>query len=408
MPRFETIFEDSLFEQFEKTLEKKAQQADNTQNYQLALRMLDNLSKQSADKPNTQFQENDRGKSQPKQSDLVSIDAFISYLANNRFPYNGTPIAIVAPGTIPNGLVEFKSSMGQEFAVNTTGLIAVLQEFQNQSASNLYFKELTGKLIDDVKMDKQLNVPADSFQTPAINEATGEAVKQTPGTDKKVNDETKGTSVSDKGGDSEGGFQHADLKTNTQEQGQDQGQDNSKVNVPMPLNPDSNLFSIMQMKSFFQGILNITSIPEWNQKINNNATLGQNIKIVSIALSSFNTAVNQYESIVNKQSGFSQISQVFEFNPNESPQQLVNSLMNTFSTFDKTTQKLATKDISELMNMAAAMTNQICFAVRALLSSPELASVIGKDVLENQAVYGASLSQTLMQVSKILGQMAQR
>ena len=408
MPRFETIFEDSLFEQFEKTLEKKAQQADNTQNYQLALRMLDNLSKQSADKPNTQFQENDRGKSQPKQSDLVSIDAFISYLANNRFPYNGTPIAIVAPGTIPNGLVEFKSSMGQEFAVNTTGLIAVLQEFQNQSASNLYFKELTGKLIDDVKMDKQLNVPADSFQTPAINEATGEAVKQTPGTDKKVNDETKGTSVSDKGGDSEGGFQHADLKTNTQEQGQDQGQDNSKVNVPMPLNPDSNLFSIMQMKSFFQGILNITSIPEWNQKINNNATLGQNIKIVSIALSSFNTAVNQYESIVNKQSGFSQISQVFEFNPNESPQQLVNSLMNTFSTFDKTTQKLATKDISELMNMAAAMTNQICFAVRALLSSPELASVIGKDVLENQAVYGASLSQTLMQVSKILAQMAQR
>jgi hypothetical protein len=408
MPRFETIFEDSLFEQFEKTLEKKAQQADNTQNYQLALRMLDNLSKQSADKPNTQFQENDRGKSQPKQSDLVSIDAFISYLANNRFPYNGTPIAIVAPGTIPNGLVEFKSSMGQEFAVNTTGLIAVLQEFQNQSASNLYFKELTGKLIDDVKMDKQLNVPADSFQTPAINEATGEAVKQTPGTDKKVNDETKGTSVSDKGGDSEGGFQHADLKTNTQEQGQDQGQDNSKVNVPMPLNPDSNLFSIMKMKSFFQGILNITSIPEWNQKINNNATLGQNIKIVSIALSSFNTAVNQYESIVNKQSGFSQISQVFEFNPNESPQQLVNSLMNTFSTFDKTTQKLATKEISELMNMAAAMTNQICLAVRALLSSPELASVIGKDVLENQAVYGASLSQTLMQVSKILAQMAQR
>jgi hypothetical protein len=31
MPRFETIFEDSLFEQFEKTLEKKAKKTDKTQ-----------------------------------------------------------------------------------------------------------------------------------------------------------------------------------------------------------------------------------------------------------------------------------------------------------------------------------------------------------------------------------------
>src|ERR1017187_6616708 len=194
MPRFETIFEDSLFEQFEKALKKNAQQIDNAQSYQLALRMLDNLSKQSARGFNKQIGESQRGELQPRPSDLKSLDAFISYLANNRFPYNSTLVAALAldtipapntvldKGTIPTGFTRFDSKLlNKVFAVNTTGLIDVLQNFQSQSVNEPYLKELIGYLVDDVKMDKQLNVPADSFQTPAINEATGEAVKQTPG-----------------------------------------------------------------------------------------------------------------------------------------------------------------------------------------------------------------------------------
>jgi hypothetical protein len=374
----------------------------------MSLRMLDNLSKQSADKPNTQFQENDRGKSQPKQSDLVSIDAFISYLANNRFPYNGTPIAIVAPGTIPNGLVEFKSSMGQEFAVNTTGLIAVLQEFQNQSASNLYFKELTGKLIDDVKMDKQLNVPADSFQTPAINEATGEAVKQTPGTDKKVNDETKGTSVSDKGGDSEGGFQHADQKTVTQEQ--DQGQ-NGSFEFTTPFNPSTNLFNIEQMGDFFKSVSTMMSNSSWGKRLHqqSNQNLKQNIGIVTTQASNFENLVSRYDSIVGKQAGFEKLAKAFLFDPDGVPSQLANSLMRTFSTYDANTQKLATKDISQLMEMASAMTDAVLTGLQALINLPEVIEQLGNgDEVHNEYNYGYKLAQTLSQVSKILAQMAQR
>jgi hypothetical protein len=80
-------------------------------------------------------------------------------------PGSPNSLTIVAPldvATPAQGYVKYNKNQ-----VNKEGLIAALQYFFSvaNKSGNLYLKELISKLIDDAKMDKQLNLPAESLNT---------------------------------------------------------------------------------------------------------------------------------------------------------------------------------------------------------------------------------------------------
>lgn len=174
MPRQPSIFENNPFiNEIEGLLNKKAQDVNLNANYNLALKMLNDLA--SAGAPASVRPAAGEDNSQPSQSDLYSLDAFVNYLKNKNFTFGQMPgspngLTIVAPFTegdnIAQGYTKYQSkSPAGLFQVNKEGLIEALKQFQNLSSKsgNLYFQELVGKLIDDAKMDRQLSLPAESL-----------------------------------------------------------------------------------------------------------------------------------------------------------------------------------------------------------------------------------------------------
>jgi hypothetical protein len=159
-----SIFNDKNFiSNIEKMFEKKAQDSNQLNNINLAARLINNLSNQDLTPPVRPINGED---GQPSQADLVSLDAFINYLKKLQFgnmPGSPNGLTIVAPldtNQPAQGYIKYNNNQ-----VNKEGLIAALQYFFSiaSKSGNQYLQELITKLIDDAKMDKQLNLPAESL-----------------------------------------------------------------------------------------------------------------------------------------------------------------------------------------------------------------------------------------------------
>jgi hypothetical protein len=162
-----SIFNDKNFlSEIEKIFVKKAQDTNITNNLDLAARLINSLSNQDLTSPVRPVSQGED--SQPSQADLVSLDSFINYLKKLQFgnmPGSPNGLTIVAPldtNTPAEGYTKYKN-----LQVNKDGLIAALQYFFSiaNKSGNLYLKELIGKLIDDAKMSKELNLPAEALNT---------------------------------------------------------------------------------------------------------------------------------------------------------------------------------------------------------------------------------------------------
>lgn len=179
-----SVFDKQFIEQISSILNKNAQDANLANNYKLALKMIDNLSTMQTPAPISP----DAGieDSQPAQSDLYSLDAFVNYLAEKKFrfgssggkeqttPSGGTTtptgVMIVSPtqtgAPLPQGGVKYESKQPPGlYVVYKQGIIDALIYFRGLAgqSANLYLQELIGNLIDDAKMDRQLYLPAEAL-----------------------------------------------------------------------------------------------------------------------------------------------------------------------------------------------------------------------------------------------------
>lgn len=157
--------ENDLLNQIEGLLSKQAQESNVASNYRLALKMVDDLATRQA--PAAVRPGAGPDNSQPAQSDLYSLNAFINYLKEKNF-HDTNGLTVVAPTSedapIAKGYVRYESKdPAGLFLVNKQGVIDALKYFKGLESNNLYFQELIGNLVDQAKMDRQLNLPAEAL-----------------------------------------------------------------------------------------------------------------------------------------------------------------------------------------------------------------------------------------------------
>jgi hypothetical protein len=211
MPRLETIFDDFAVEA-ENILIKIAQ----SNNYDLALRMLNDLSKEQVHTAGITTQTDANGltetnpgqQAQPVANDLKSLDAFVNYVYEKRFNYNGKQVVFPGGQTRPedakqnvaNGLIEYKmvSDPTRSFWLDKEGLIVILKAMQTSAskAKNIVFSGLVENLINQVSTNKSFGVSAEDFkqeqETAPVNKDPQEQTQQ------QNEQNTQNTNVSDK------------------------------------------------------------------------------------------------------------------------------------------------------------------------------------------------------------------
>jgi hypothetical protein len=160
MPRLPSIFENELFLNDLDFIIKTAQ----ANNYELALKMLDELAANKSMSPGPNSKE-------PVPADLRTLDTFIAWLAKNniRDP-NGITLAW---GPIPEGsnvaanTIAYKSDApaGTFQITSADGIIKALQELEQmaKSSNNLFLQELIDNLLFSATNSSKLKIDASNF-----------------------------------------------------------------------------------------------------------------------------------------------------------------------------------------------------------------------------------------------------
>jgi hypothetical protein len=350
MPRLTSLFEnDTLLTDFD--LIVKLAQANN---YELALKMLDDLGKD-------RFMTLGPTSKEPTPQDLRTLDTFIAWLAKNnvRDP-NGLTLSW---GPIPEGsnvaanTIAYKSDApsGIFQITSVDGIIKSLQELEQmaKASNNMFLQELVDNLLEQAINSDKLKIDANSF----------ELDKNAPVPDQEQKSE-QAPGQSQPGQQKQPGAEQVSY--------QQQAQQNviqqilGPEGLVLPFDIDQDQINVRLMTQFIEGLIKLTQAPQLKNELQyQSEMLTNSINTAMANFQAWNTATTP-----NAKAGFD-LGDIYNIEP----------FVNTYANNSYEVAR-------NMMNKMITLCNSIMTILGILRASPTIMNILGQNRLLKQLEQG--------------------